>query len=462
MKSRRTENSRRGQAPRGPSGAGPPGYTLLELLVAMSILIILGGGLVVLLKQGITTWHTAEKRGAIYDRARMVLDRVAEDLRAAAGDSRSEGAGFWVRFLCDADSEGRPRLRFTRAISGESVDPVAREGGKYIETTGGAHLDLHGDVQKILGGKLLSPGGYEEVLYALDADSEKDILWRGVRSPIGGAGSLFVDRNVEGAPPAPAKGARPPPAKTAEAGGPGPGVALAEGLPEARSSGKSAPARPGARPAAAGPPADEPPLARAARPYADRVMHISYSFWTPVTNTWDRDAPPRIQPKQGEKSGPIATWDSTRAILDERLPAGQFGWRKVDGSLDDPSDDAFPERVEVTLVLEGNVDAPPTALAEDLAPADRSIPLSSTIGFPEEGPDRFVKIEGEWIRYEKIEKGRLVLPPAKMGGRGERGTSPSRHMRGAAVELGTTFRRVVEMPAVRMSPAVPEGRGRKK
>ena len=123
----------------------------------------------------------------------------------------------------------------------------------------------------------------------------------------------------------------------------------------------------------------------------------------------------------------------------------------MEGSLDDPFDDVFPERVEVTLVVAGNADVPLTVLAQDLGPTDREIQLSRTEGFPEEGPNRFVKIDGEWIGYEKIERAKLVLPAATSKtavGRGARGTSPGRHERGATVEVGTTFRRVVEIPAV--------------
>ena len=74
-------------SPGDPDGVRAPGFTLLELLVAMTILVMLGGALVTILRQGIITWHTAEKRGAIYDRARLVLDGMAEDLRCAAADS---------------------------------------------------------------------------------------------------------------------------------------------------------------------------------------------------------------------------------------------------------------------------------------------------------------------------------------------------------------------------------------
>jgi type II secretory pathway pseudopilin PulG len=449
MKSRRTRDSAlhgSGGRPRGPRGPGP-GYTLLELLVAMTILIMLGSGLVALLKQGITTWHTAEKRGAIHERAQMVLDQIAEDLRAAAGDSRAEGTGFWVRFLCDTDRGGRPRLRFTRAISAEAQDPIARQGGKYVETGPGARYDLHDDAREAREGRLLAPAGYCEVIYALDPDPEKNVLWRGLRSPIGGAGSLFIDRNVEAE-----AGSKKTQKKSAASGAdqPAPGVALAEGKTAARKGGRKAvPGSPAEEPA------EETPLERAARPFAEGILHLSFSFWTPYTDTWDRSLPPRLRRSPNERSGPIATWDSTRAVLDEKAPPSEFAWRRVEGSLEDPSDDLFPERVEVTLVVAGNAELPLLTLVEDLGASDRSILLSRANGLSEEGPNRFVKIDGEWIAYEKIDRGRLILPVGKATGRGARGTAPARHQAGAVVEVGTTFRRVVEIPAVRIDNAPP-------
>jgi hypothetical protein len=388
----------------------------------------------------------AEKRGAIFERARAVLDQVAEDLRSAAGDSRAPGVGLWIRFLADGDSEGRPRLRFTRAIS-ESQDPVAREGGKYVETTPGLHLDLHRDADKLREGSLLAPGGYEEVLYAMASDPASTVLLRGIRSPPGGGGSLFIDRNVEAERAAPSRSRKVAP-KSAAA----PAKVAPEGGTVAEAAGpEDAPAVP----------ADSGPLGAAARPFAEGVLHISFAFWTPFTSTWDRSKPATLRRGASTPSGPITTWDSTRAVLDEKAGAGEFAWRRIEGSLENSDDDVFPERVEVTLVMAGNADVEGMTVAEDLGPADKSVILSRWTGLPEEGPDCFVWIDGEWIGYEKIEAGRLVVSSAKGGGRGARGTRPASHPRGTAVDAGTVFRRVVEIPAGRVEPLLLEAkRGR--
>jgi hypothetical protein len=380
----------------------------------MTILVILGGALVTILQQGVSLWHTAEKRGAIYERARTILELVSEDVRAASGDSRAEGTGLWVRFLCDADANGNPRLRLTRAVT-ESQDPILREGGSFLDGLGGLHADLHGDAIKARDGKLLPSGGYEEVIYAMDPEPGKGVLWRGIRSPPGGAGSLFIDRNVEEDP-----------AKIKER-------AKKSSAPSAKK-------------------ADEPhPLTVAARPFADGILHFSFAFWAPFTTTWDRSKPPKPGRQAGAESGPIVTWDSTRAFLDEKgVAAGEYAWRAVEGSLDDPFDDVFPERVEVILVLAGSAEARPGVLAEDLSSGDKAVVLSTVEGLPQEGPDRFVWVEGEWIGYEKIDGTRLLVSTAKELGRGARGTKAAAHPRGTAVDPGTTFRRVIEVPAARV------------
>ncbi len=486
MKNRRSELPSR-STPSAPGTDDPRGrgYSLLELLVAMSIMVILGTGLIVLLKQGVTTWHVAEKRAMVYERGRMVLDQVGEDLRSACSDSSAEGAGFWIRFLCDHDRQGRQRLRFTRAISGEMTDPLAREGGSRLELADVGHYDHHGDAAEAAAGRLLAPRGYQEVLYCLDPKAERTFLWRGIRSPIGGAGSLFIDRNIEEEPDATkskkrtAAGLRSPQDESGN-----PGIALADGpaaqkepapkelgkrlsIRQKAAAGKKGaghgkdghppPAPPPAAPFDPGalPPAqrlDLTPIERAARPFSEGILHLSFAFWTRDTSTWDRTVPAltRKGTRKGERCGPVLTWDSTRAILDEKAAGETFAWRSVPGSLEDPSDDIFPERVEVTLVVAGNADVQSIALAAEIGPSDRLIPLSRTEGLPTEGPERFVRIGGEWIAYEKVERGQLIISAGKEAGRGARGSTAAGHGAGTTVEVGTTFRRVIQIPAMRL------------
>ena len=163
----------------------------------MSLLVLLGTGLVSLLRNGISIWDTAESRGVAYDRARAVLERVADDLRSAVARAGPTAGHSWVRFVCDLGPEGKQRLRFVRTIAGEAADPFFREGGKLLTSRGGEVYDGLGGAPERDAGYLAAPAGLMEVLYTLDPRPGAKRLWRGVRSPIGGPGSLFVDENLE-------------------------------------------------------------------------------------------------------------------------------------------------------------------------------------------------------------------------------------------------------------------------
>ena len=58
------------------------GLTLIELMVAISILSILGWALVQLLASGMTTWRAGEMRRGAYERAQFIFDRIGRDLTA--------------------------------------------------------------------------------------------------------------------------------------------------------------------------------------------------------------------------------------------------------------------------------------------------------------------------------------------------------------------------------------------
>src|SRR2546427_2881434 len=266
------------------SGFG--GYTILEMLIAMSLLVLLGGGLVTLLRQSISIWSTAENRGRVYEEARAVLDRIADDVRSTVIRSHAAGDDAWVEFLADSGPGGKQRLRFVRAISGETADSILRKGGSYLSIRAPASYDGHEDTQEADEGYLAAPGGLMEVLYAQDPRPEKRWLWRGVRSPVGGPESLFIDRNVDEERAIQLK-------------------AETKGARAAKKPEDAIPSEPL--------PADEVKdfyLGAVAVPISKNVLFLGFSFWSPFTTTW-RDVPPLRYPKPGQDSGPTPFWDST-------------------------------------------------------------------------------------------------------------------------------------------------------
>lgn len=416
--------------------SGNCGYTLLEVLVASGIFVFLGAALVTLMRQGVQIWKTAETRGRIYERARAILDTVADDLRGLSTDVGAGGQRFWVRLIADDDPNGRQRVRFVRVLPGETSDPVARFGGEFLTRDDSTYYDHHADLAEAERGLILPPAGLQEIVYAMDPDPSRDVLWRGVRSPVGGAGTLFSDRNIELDPEAKKR-------STAARG-----TASAE-----RKTGE--------------PSKDENPLERVARPVAGDILFLGFRFWSPQTVGWE---PPETAASSRSRTttrkfvGPTRHWDSTRAILTADDRDDPFSWRPRKESLSDPGDDIFPERVEVTLVVRGNPEAANLELAEDLGVKASEIHLQSTSGLPETGPNRYLRIgeaDGpkEWIRYESISRDSVKVA---RDGRGVRGSRARKHVAGTPVEFGTPFRRVIEIPAYRRSvpPGDPDSRAR--
>jgi len=331
------------------------GYTLMEVLVAMSLLVLLGGGLVTLLNQGISMWHASENRGRIYEQARAVLESIADDLRSTAIRAHGGAGESWIRFVADRDPRGRQRLRFVRSISGETADSLLREGGSYLSTRSPATYDGFGDAAEAGRGLLAAPGGLMEILYVLDPRQGQHRIWRGIRSPVGGPGSLFIDESIE----------------------------------EARSlSGKekSGPAE------GAG---DEPRLASVAVPVSEDVFFLGFRFWGPTTNTW-KAVPPLRAPRPGEESGPVTDWT-----------------RSAEGG----EDDVFPEMAEIVLVLRGWDSTFSSTLEEDLASDGKVLVLASPMTLSPDAEARLVLVDDEWIRIEGSEGRRLTVAVEGRGAR---------------------------------------------
>lgn len=383
----------RGRRPACARVARLAGYTLLEVLVAATLLVLMGAGLLTLLNQGVRIWRTSENRGLAYERARAVLDRVAEDLRAAIVRAPGSQDAGWVRFVADAGPGGRQRVRFLRATASETSDSLLREGGKSLLERTPAVADGIADRAEAEAGLLAAPAGSMEVFYMFDPAPGGTALWRAFRTPAGGPGSLFIDRNVSEA---------------------------------AREE-----------------PAEEAFLAAFASRISGELLYVGFRFWGPTTNTWD-EVPPLAEASETRESGPTSWWDSTRALLDLPGEPGLFSWRRVSGSLGDPTDDIFPERVEVTVVARGEYARAEVRLEAPLGEKDEAIRIAGPFELPEDPPDRFVRIDDEWIRIESSAPGALVVA---RGGRGERWTQPAKHEAGALVESGATFRRIVEIPS---------------
>lgn len=355
------------------------GLTLIELLVALTIFLFLGGSLVMFLRVGIDTWRVGEVRREAYERAQAVVDQFSDDLTSLFSDpSKGTGGVVDVLMLSDYDPNGRQRLRFVRSLAGEMRHPMTQHAGSLT----GAQFDYDfvDDARESAQGLLRAPGGLQEVAYVMDCDPNVDMLWRGVKSPIGGFGTLFDDLSIYDDSELP------------------------------------------------------PTMTRRVRPFVDGVMYLEFNFWDQETTTWSN--------ADSAQRGPRTWWDSTRAILDPPMPPGQSS-RFDPGSRHEPRDDAFPSRVQLVLVLRPARAARFATLKKPLDSSDSRVLVSNTSGYPD-GAFQYLKIGNEWMRYGKLSKTEFSEIE-----RGVRGTVASSHPAGTPVFYGSTFTRVVRIPAVR-------------
>jgi hypothetical protein len=415
---------------------GTGGYTLLEVVIAVGLLVLLGSGLATLLTQGISIWRRAENRGRVYDQARILLERMAEDIRSTVVLSSSAGGDAWVRFICDVDDLGRQRLRFVRTISAETSNAILRHGGKTLSLKTPAVYDGRNDSKEARDGRLGAPGGLMEVIYLLDPRVSRTHLWRGFRSPVGGMRSL-LNQEVPGEE------------KLADLSG------LIEDLERKSHAGGMTEKEQEEHLKREAQAQDdfEWNMSQLGRPLTDGVLFLGFSFWGPTTNTWDETEKPLQLAGGSRPSGPLFHWDSTRAILNwTGGDSDEFMFRSIDGSLTDSSDDIFPEQVEITLVLRDD-NSESSYLVDRISKSDDYFRVSKPFSLPENEADRYLLVGGEWMYMRDVDGARVRI---ESYGRGRRGTEPTSHLQGARVDLGVTFRRVVEMPGSQKSRSAAE------
>ena len=373
------------------------GYSLTELLMAMGLFSLLGIGLVALLSRASDFLTTGQQGAATMDALQTFTESFSADVETLYTAADTNTGLPSVRMYsdhveCDVDGDEKAdariqRLFFTRLIPREATSAMTRSAGTVLGAT--AVLDQEGDATESEENKLAATGGLMEVLWAAVPDKSGDpavmTLYRGYRSPIGGEKSLFPT-----------------------------GAALdPAALPETKGATTKA------------------QISTVARPVLSGVLHFGVQFWARKTTSWDEDTAPR-------NGGPLHTWDSTRGIMQSigrGSPYEGFYLGLGEQSAADPTDDTYPRRVRVTLVVEqvGN-SAAVGFLASDVTAEAKYIDLADTNFVP--GADtmkRYVKIGAEWIQFTGMEDNTLTGCV-----RGARGTTAAAHELGSIVHHGRT------------------------
>ncbi len=162
------------------------GFTLMELLVAMSIFTLLGFGATAFLLLGLKSWRMAESRRDAAERAEMIFSILSEDLGCLYTDAR-KAPGRAILFS-DYDKAGRQRLHLTRTVPRPGADPRIAESGRSILATD--TIDGVGDRASLERNLLRPPGDLMSVAYVLAPEERLSRVFRTPEAPYGAVKGL--------------------------------------------------------------------------------------------------------------------------------------------------------------------------------------------------------------------------------------------------------------------------------
>ena len=184
------------------------GFTLVELLIAMALFMVLASALIALLTRAFDFLTVGTAGSEVTDKGSDFLRPFRADLENVVVERSLEPGASRIRFYCDAipfdsDNDGSvdikaQRLAFVRSTREELANPITRNAGTKPGATG--IIDGENDFEQSAAGELRAAGGLMEVLYIAIPDDPNDpgvlTLYRAIRMPVGGPGSLLDPRTV--------------------------------------------------------------------------------------------------------------------------------------------------------------------------------------------------------------------------------------------------------------------------
>ncbi len=396
------------------------GFTLLELLIAMTIFAILGTSAVVMMRQGATLFTAGTRENELSDRQDTLLPELARDLaRLAIPDSfdppppvpTAEQLGGarpppppppveerlrsgTVRLTEAADATLRshpcPYLAFVVSTGEEAHDPRLVRAGDPVAPGQAPKPYVKGEVDKADRDTVFhATGGRMEVLWiAVPLDPAHPAvlsLFRGYRSPVGGAESLLDPANFNT-------------------------LTKIRARCDLRHEG---------------------------------VLHLGITWRRVTARDWQEVAG---RGAGGDVAYVGPAWDSTRALDKD--------WPLFVGlpSLSDPSDDLFPQYVR----LEGTLAAPgpggygkgETRLSAPAAADEARLAVENVDALLGPGPQvRHLKVDAEWMLYDvrRVDPTRREVTVE----RGARGTPKAAHDAMADVHVGQASSAEIQLPVFR-------------
>jgi len=395
------------------------GFTLLEILISMSLFTLIGLAVVSLMRSGVDMWIAGNRGSAQEDRLEQSLPRLQADLRAVRVPKQHDRIPFDPKnpdpqeepdplppenrfisgyheiklgareepYLC-------PYLAFVRDITGlDELDTYAARAG--TNPAAESYIDGKEDEEEFQRNDHLPTGGAVEILWIWLPDLRRPGLgtvYRAYRTPVGGAGTLLDPTNHDD---------------------------LAEIEEKIRPE-----------------------------PMFQDVLRFDVLFWTQYTTSWEGDVTVTSRPtkptdgKERTRSGPSRAWDSTRGLLPENGPSAFKLGRK---SLRNAADDIWPRMVRVQFALMEEQ----TELLETIGNTASEFLVSEAsfaTGYGElDG--RAMKVGPEWIRVAYRDGNRRNL--FHVLERGVFGTPAVAHGAGAPVYYGRVFEFTIHCPSFR-------------
>jgi len=398
-------------------------FTLIEILIAMSLFTLIGFAVVAMMRTGADMWMRGTRGSEQEDRIEQSLPRLEEDLRMVLVPVQHDRIPFDPqnpdpervpdalppanRFLSGymtyhmRDREVRCRyIAFVRDIAGlGELETYASRAGTNSQAD--AYIDGKDDEAEFKANRHLPTGGAVEVLWIWLPDRNRlglGTVYRAYRTPVGGPGSLLDPKNYD----------------------------TFEKLREKVNL----------------------------QPRFQDVLLFDVLFWTQYTTTWEWDSgEPRITCRPTDPSqltasarvcGPSRTWDSTRGLFPLQ-GSGGFRLAKGKASFNFSADDIWPRmmRVEFALLDES------TRLAGPLGSADRSFSVLATDFATGRGAldGQLMKIGREWVRL--VGRSGRARDEFELEDRGLRGSAAVAHGEGTPVYYGRVFDLTISIPSFR-------------
>jgi prepilin-type N-terminal cleavage/methylation domain-containing protein len=160
--------------------AGGRGFTLIEMMVAIALLLMLGVMIIGFLRGALDVTRTATARGLVVENSQTVMRQISSELAQVLPDpAHSDGPIDDMAFVIMPDPFGRQMIAFTRAWGEEQRTLAGYDAGRGSPRQGYSRDFTGRNVRD----RVRPSGGSIEVVYLMEPSPDGVRLYRAERSP---------------------------------------------------------------------------------------------------------------------------------------------------------------------------------------------------------------------------------------------------------------------------------------